>query len=362
MENLQNEWQCVAVLNDDEDFYINGINIKNSKYIDTHIEVEVKDPSYGQKYITTIKKIDIKNCTIEFLSVEFSNYVYGLYLKDNYTITKAKQGFLTIKFNTIQHSLIIFNVNIMKIIYSIIALYLVISCKTSKEKIVLEVKNNELHYCINEDSLDYYNAKKYFPNKKEKEKSTNLVKLSIKNATSKNYLFLVGDFELVDNTCLEMNVYEDGKKTGVVRSYPQYEFETRDEVIAWETCLKYESANRHAKDNLLSREGFNTKGYKYAVFDFPNQNIVIHANESRLLYYSLKLPYVTEKNIYGLFSPKSFFFKKGSKYEFSITYKMEKGLEENLPKEVIDNLKENNIEIFHGKIESNKIPIINNYN
>jgi hypothetical protein len=93
MENFQNEWQCVAVITDYEELKIDGLNIWNYKWINTDIKVIVKDPSYGRSYTTNIKNIEIPNKKIEFLAFEFSANNWGIYIKDNYTITKAKKSF-----------------------------------------------------------------------------------------------------------------------------------------------------------------------------------------------------------------------------------------------------------------------------
>jgi hypothetical protein len=109
---------------------------------------------------------------------------------------------------------------------------------------------------------------------------------------------------------------------------------------------------------LLKKEGFKNL-HRSESYDFPSQSFILHSNESILSLHTLKLPFVVEDNIEGLFDPKLFYFEKGKKYEFSVTYKLEKGLENSLPIEIQKNLKENRIEIFSGEIESNRVPIKN---
>lgn len=93
--------------------------------------------------------------------------------------------------------------------------------------------------------------------------------------------------------------------------------------------------------------------------NYFEQSKVVYPNEKTLLLYTLTIPYLKEDNISGLYSPRFYDFKKGKKYEFSITYELKKKIENKLPQEIIDNLNENDVKIFYGKVESNKIPIIN---
>ena len=68
---------------------------------------------------------------------------------------------------------------------------------------------------------------------------------------------------------------------------------------------------------------------------------------------------MVEDNILNSRNPSFFNFKKDKNYEFSLKYKLKEDIENILPKEILDNLKENNIEIFKGEIETQRIPIIN---
>jgi len=247
---------------------------------------------------------------------------------------------------------------------SIIILFiLLVSCKKEtnlKNAIDIKISNKSLIYYLNPDSLKSYNEINKFPNLKSKYLSTNSLNVNVINNTQKKYLFLVNDFQLNGDNCYELNLYEDDVNIGVticLINRSDLGIVKNTQIL---TCLEYRSLNDIDKDKFLRKNNFNNI-QKYEVFNFLNNRYVINPNENVKFYYSLKIPYLVEDNVEGLFDPKYFNFKKNKKYEFSVTYKMEKGFEENLPKEIRENLKQNNIEIFYGSIESNRIPIRNNF-
>lgn len=58
-----------------------GVNIFDYKWESTGQRVEVKDPLYGQTYKFPIYRVVIENQEYEFATGEFSNCVYGFYIK-----------------------------------------------------------------------------------------------------------------------------------------------------------------------------------------------------------------------------------------------------------------------------------------
>lgn len=243
---------------------------------------------------------------------------------------------------------------------SIFFLLLFISC--SKSEVNIEIKNKSIKYCVDKDSIDYlFNGRKIFKTELSRAASTNFIKINIENSTNTKYLFLLKDFNIVDNQNIMLNLYEDGKKVNIAKSYIQRAdlgCEYNTQIL---TCMDYKINKFKSKAFLLKREGADNIQQEQ-ILNYFNQSYVLHPDENILFYFSLKFPFVVEDNIEGLFDPKYFYIKKGKSYEFSISYKMQKGIEESLPKEVINNLKENNIEIFYGEIESNRIPVENIFN
>lgn len=76
-------WKFVKTIVDYEKFEINGINIWDFKWEETDEKIKIKDPLYGQFYTFNVFKIQNKDIEILFVAGEFSNGVYGIYLKEN---------------------------------------------------------------------------------------------------------------------------------------------------------------------------------------------------------------------------------------------------------------------------------------
>lgn len=64
------------------DCQIFGVNIFDYKWKNTGQKVEVSDPIYGQKHLLCIYDANIGDKTVIFASGEFSNSVYGFYVKE----------------------------------------------------------------------------------------------------------------------------------------------------------------------------------------------------------------------------------------------------------------------------------------
>lgn len=58
-----------------------GVNIFDYDWNDTGEKVKVKDPLYGQEYSFPIYKVFIKGRKRTFAAGEFSNCVWGFYIK-----------------------------------------------------------------------------------------------------------------------------------------------------------------------------------------------------------------------------------------------------------------------------------------
>ena len=65
-------------------FYIQDLEILKCKWIYLDEIVTIKHPKYNQEYNEHVLSIIEKDIQIYFLAVEFSNNVWGIYLKDDY--------------------------------------------------------------------------------------------------------------------------------------------------------------------------------------------------------------------------------------------------------------------------------------
>lgn len=83
MKIQKNTWQFLGSSLDGQIFKIEGINIWEKSWLNQNISVEVTDPKYGEKKLFTVFKILEENKEIEFAAGEFSNFVWGFYIRKN---------------------------------------------------------------------------------------------------------------------------------------------------------------------------------------------------------------------------------------------------------------------------------------
>jgi hypothetical protein len=81
MTDTKDKWEHFKTIFDGERFEINGLNIWDNNWKDTGKRINIKDPLYGQDFIFTVYEIINGQTTVEFAIGEFSNCVWGVYLK-----------------------------------------------------------------------------------------------------------------------------------------------------------------------------------------------------------------------------------------------------------------------------------------
>jgi len=81
MPNTTDNWEHIKTLVDGERFEINGMNIWNSEWKNTGERIQIKDPLYGKDYTFTVYEIMNEEASITFAAGEFSNCVWGIYVK-----------------------------------------------------------------------------------------------------------------------------------------------------------------------------------------------------------------------------------------------------------------------------------------
>ncbi|HEX9600387.1 MAG TPA: hypothetical protein VF985_02745 [Mariniflexile sp.] len=80
-ENLN--WKFYRSIGDGQFLDLGGIDIWNEKWNTDYEKVIVKDPHYEVLHVFTKYWIEGGNRKIEFVAGEFSNSVWGIYLKNN---------------------------------------------------------------------------------------------------------------------------------------------------------------------------------------------------------------------------------------------------------------------------------------
>jgi hypothetical protein len=80
---MKTVWRFEKTIVDGDEYKINGINIWDFKWEETGEKIKIKDPLYSQSYTFNVFKIQNDNIEILFAAGEFSNCIWGIYLKGN---------------------------------------------------------------------------------------------------------------------------------------------------------------------------------------------------------------------------------------------------------------------------------------
>ena len=79
---MENNWKHIKTIVDGDEFRIKGLNIWEHNWKRTGQKIVVKDPLYGQEHSMDIYEIANKESTVVFAAGEFSNCVWGIYIRD----------------------------------------------------------------------------------------------------------------------------------------------------------------------------------------------------------------------------------------------------------------------------------------
>ena len=83
MKRNINKWKFLGACIDGQAFKIEGINVWGKNWISQKESAEVTDPKYGIKKSFLVYKIKEEEKEIEFVAGEFSNCVWGFYVRKN---------------------------------------------------------------------------------------------------------------------------------------------------------------------------------------------------------------------------------------------------------------------------------------
>lgn len=84
-------WKFLGTTADDS-FIIDEVDIFKRKWMDTGINVKLKDPLYGEIKTFKVWTVTSRNNEITFAAGEFSNNVWGSYSEENHS-AKMKSPF-----------------------------------------------------------------------------------------------------------------------------------------------------------------------------------------------------------------------------------------------------------------------------
>jgi hypothetical protein len=79
--DADNDWKHIKTIADGERCVINDVNIWDHEWTDTGARIQVKDPLYGRNFTLPVYEIQIGQTTAQFAAGEFSNCIWGIYIK-----------------------------------------------------------------------------------------------------------------------------------------------------------------------------------------------------------------------------------------------------------------------------------------
>ncbi|MFD2940058.1 hypothetical protein [Flavobacterium notoginsengisoli] len=232
----------------------------------------------------------------------------------------------------------------------IIFLSMLVSCQESKLELKL-INKEILSKGFSIDTINAFYDHCKFNNENEKYLFTNVVKFQLSNNTDKKYLLYIKDLKLSDIYNFEILI-EDEKGNLLQKNRPLID---PSYTCKLGSLIEQNFYEQHEKEFLLRKNGYNIKNEN---LNFHNQEMIISPKESYIFHVSLPLPFMVEDKDENIRRPVYFKLNPKKKYTFRLKYKLKDDIEKIIPKDIMSNYKENNIEIFKGEIETQKIPII----
>jgi hypothetical protein len=241
----------------------------------------------------------------------------------------------------------------MRVVLSFVFAIFLASCSSKVDEVSLELVNNELTYNFNLDSLTYFAHE----SDQQRNQSTNVVKFRLTNSTKKKYLFLIRDKRLNEIAGIKINIYDGDTLLNANEPLitPATEESERERIYAY-VDYEFYLQDREVQDRekLVGRRS-NELPLKYMF-----QSVTVHPGETQTITTLLSLPFLKKNRLLNFIGPIYYSLKPDVKYTFSITYQIDaKTLKRELTTEQLKELEENEIEIFEGKLETEKIPIVN---
>lgn len=230
----------------------------------------------------------------------------------------------------------------------LIALLFTLLTSCQEKKIELKLVNKEVvSKGFSIDKMDTFYNHPIFNSENEKYLFTNIVKFKLSNQTDKKYVLFIKSLNLSDIYNLDI-IIEDENGNLFEKNVPLI-----DPTYSCKlgSLIEQDFYIQNEKEQLLKKIGYNTKS---EFLNFYGQDIVLSPNENYIFQTSLSLPFVTEDKDENLTRPIFFKLNPDKKYTFRLKYKLKDDIEKNIPKDILLNYKENNIEIFKGEVETQK--------
>lgn len=252
----------------------------------------------------------------------------------------------------------------------LLSLLIFFNCTSKKSEVKLELLNDEVHY-VNLDSLTLNNVRgDYLEN--EKKLAKNIITFKITNNTDKKYLFTINPNNLINFSFNSIGVKSKNELKDNSSGFIYFDLkDNKGKAIFSKVGSNYkpkmgqEKALMLLKNKNLIRKveekKFNELGNKvdYIIYNnFIDKSFVLSSGDSKTIKILLYLPIITETNneLDNFFE--ILYLDKLKKYSFKLLFFNDKSVVEGLLQDYQKKeLKENGVEIFHGKLVSNEVPV-----
>lgn len=227
---------------------------------------------------------------------------------------------------------------------------LLASCQ--ERKLELKLINKEIvSKGFSIDILESFYNHSVFNSENEKYVFTNVVKFELSNHTDKKYLLFIKNLNLSDIYNLDI-IIEDEEGNLFEKNAPLIDSSFSCKLGS---LIEQDFYIQNEKELLLKKMGYNLKSGNV---NFYHQGVIISPEENYIFLTFLPLPFVVEDKEENLRRPVYFKLNPEKKYTFCLKYKLKDDIEKIIPKDILSNYKANNVEIFKGEIETQKIPIV----
>lgn len=245
---------------------------------------------------------------------------------------------------------------LLRSIFIILCLLSFISCskKNALADVELTIVNDTLYFYDIKNSPFGDNDYKRYDYERARDYSYNAVRYSLTNNTDKKLLFFIRDIDLIDIYGLETLIKHD--KDTLISSSPLVNFSIEGDSCrmnyAWE---KYIINEKKLRKLGAKRVTDLSRGY----ISYLTQSVVLNPGETREFQSIISLPFMVEMDYRIGQNP--FYYELNGRfdYTFSLKYEISKGeLIHQLKSSQIEELENNNIEIFDGKLFSNEVKLV----
>lgn len=237
-----------------------------------------------------------------------------------------------------------------KNILVVLLLTLLTSCQDKKMELKL-INKNIVSKGFSIDTIESFYNHSVFSNGKEKYAFTNVVKFEISNNTDKKYLLFTENLNLSEIYNLDI-IIEDEKGNVLDKSAPLIDPSYSCKLFS---LIEKQFKIEDEKEILLKKMGYKLQSKNVNFYD---QGVVISPKENYIFLTSLPLPFIIEDTEDNLRRPIYFKLNPEKKYTFCLKYKLKDKIEKIIPKDILSNYRENNIEVFKGELKIQKIPIV----